>query len=140
MASPHQNWRTVLVPAALIFSLIIIASENFILFHTIAELFTVGIAVLMFVVVWHTYPFSRNNFLMFLGIGYFWVGMLDLYHTLVYPGLNIYQDLTGTPSAQIWVIARLFEALTLLIAPLFLTRNFNIRHYQCDCLPAGAFR
>ncbi|MDT8451461.1 MAG: MASE3 domain-containing protein [Gammaproteobacteria bacterium] len=125
MASPYQNRRTLLVPAALIFSLIIIASENFILFHTIAELFTVGIAVLIFVVAWHAYPFSRNNFLMFLGIGYFWVGMLDLYHTLVFPGLSIYEDLTGTPTAQIWVFARLLEALTLLIAPLFLTRDLK---------------
>ncbi len=125
MASPHQIWRTVFVPAALIFSLIIITSENFILFHTIAELFTVGIAIIMFVVAWYAYPFSRNNFLLFLGIGYFWVGTLDLYHTLVYPDLNIYEDLTGTPSAQIWVIARLFEALILLIAPLFLTRDLN---------------
>lgn len=79
----------------------------------------------MCVVAWQAYPFSRNNFLMFLAVGYFWVGMLDVFHILVYPGMNVYKDMEGTPSAQIWIITRFFEALLLLIAPVFLTRDLN---------------
>ena len=126
MMSSDFNWRALLVPAALTFLLLTIANTNFLLFHTLSELFAIGIATLMFVVAWHTFPFSRSNFLMFLGVGYFWVGMLDVFHTLIYPDMHIYDEtIKGTPSAQVWIIARFLEASILLTAPLFLTKSFN---------------
>ena len=61
-----------------------------------------------------------------MGVGYFWVGCLDVFHTLIYPNMDLYEKIPdGTPSAQIWLVARFIEAATLLIAPVFLTRNFN---------------
>ncbi|MGN7611065.1 MASE3 domain-containing protein [Magnetococcales bacterium HHB-1] len=100
-------------PLLLSVALFWIGLDNYLLFHTLSELFTVIIALLMGVVAWQTYPFSKNHFLMFLGCGYIWVGGLDLVHTLTYKGLSIISGKYEV-TIQIWIISRFFEAFFLL--------------------------
>lgn len=121
------RWLSTLMalPVVIASFLIIISFYNFLLFHTLAELFAIGVALLMCIVAWQSYSFSRNGFLMFLASGYFWVGGLDLFHTLVYKGMSIFPITTANTSAQIWIAGRYMEALLLLIAPLFLARATN---------------
>ncbi len=107
--------------------LVVVSLYNFLLFHVLVELFAIGVATLMFVIMWQTYQFSRNNFLMFLGSGYFWIAGLDLIHTLVYKGMDIYPITTASPATEFWITARFLEAILLLTAPLFLIRSLNIR-------------
>ncbi|SCZ49651.1 MASE3 domain-containing protein [Thiohalomonas denitrificans] len=95
---------------------------NYLLFHTLAELFAVIVAILLAVVGWQTYPFSRNGFLMFLAAGYFWVGILDLLHTLSYEGVGIIEPDAANISTQLWVATRYLEAVILLAAPVFAVR------------------
>ena len=111
------------MPAALAVALGFISYHHFLLFHTLAELFAIGVAALMCIVAWQTYEFSRNNFLMFLACGYFWVGGIDIVHTLIYKGMNLYPETSANPATQFWIIGRYLEALLLLSAPLFLLRT-----------------
>ncbi len=115
------------VPLLLVVGLIPVNLFNPLLFHTLSELFAITIAMISFVVAWNTYPLSRNNYLMFLGVGYFWVGVLDLFHTLTFLGLPFFSVNDANPTMQIWIIARYFEALILLIAPLFIHRMLHRR-------------
>lgn len=85
----YFQFRTLLVPSVLALLLVVLSFFNFLLFHTLAEFFAITIAILMCVVAWHMYPFTRNNYLMFLGGGYFWIGVLDLLHTLSYKGVGV---------------------------------------------------
>ena len=73
----------------LVFSvaLIFLSFQNYLSFHVIAEFFTVGVAMMMFVVIWHTYDFTKNHFLMLLGVSCLWIGLLDTIHTLLYYGM-----------------------------------------------------
>lgn len=80
------------------------------LFHTLAELFAVGISVMSFVVAWNTYALSRNQFLLLVGSAYLWVGVLDLLHTLSFTGLNILPTPHGGATIAFWIAARLLEA------------------------------
>ena len=121
------------VPLLIVIGLTLINSYNTILFHTLTELFAITIAIISFVVAWNTYSFSRNNYLMFLGVGYFWVGILDLFHTLTFKGLPFFPINDANPTLQIWVIARYFEAMVLLIAPLFITRKLYRGRAFCYC-------
>ena len=73
-----------MMPIALAILLIALSYQNYLLFHVLVELFAIVIGVLMFVIAWQTFPFSRNHFLMFLACGYFWLGALDMLHTIVY--------------------------------------------------------
>ena len=116
-----------LLPMLIILFLVSISYFNFLLFHTLTELFAIVIAILTSVVAWNMYPFTRNNYLMFLGTGYFWIGALDLLHTLTYKGMNIIGDTGPNMSVQFWIGTRGFEALLLLAAPWFLTHTFKLK-------------
>lgn len=114
--------ETWIFPTLLAVFLVAVSRYDFLLFHTLAELFAIAVAVIMFVVALNTFAFSRNHYLMFLSCGYFWVAVLDLVHTLVYKGMNIFPMSGGNVSTQFWIANRFFEALLLLVAPFFLTR------------------
>ena len=111
------------VPAVLALVLIATSFYSYLLFHTLLELLTILVATAAFVVTWHTFPASRNHYLMVLGCGYFWVGALDLMHTLAYHGMNVLPSAaTPNEATEFWIAARYAEALLLLAAPLFATR------------------
>jgi len=115
------------VPVVLAIFLIAISNINFLLFHTLAELFAIIVAVLMCVVAWQMYPFTKNNYLMYLGCGYFWVGALDMLHTLSYQGMNIFNIGIEDAAIQFWITTRYLEAILLLSAPWFLNNKLNYR-------------
>lgn len=112
-----QHWW---VPSLLILILIPIGQLNFLLFHTLVELFAITIAVISAIVAWHTYTLAKNHYLLLLGCGYFFIGGLDLSHTLTFKGLPFLEHEAGNVSLQFWILARFFEATLLLIAPLFI--------------------
>ncbi len=116
------NW---LVPFSLATLLIVISNYNFLLFHTLAELFAIVVAILIFVVGWQTYPYTRNHFLMYLGCGYFWIASLDLIHTMTYEGLAIFETTGANIAVQFWIGTRYIEAILLLSAPWFLKHELN---------------
>lgn len=104
-------------PAILSIILIGILQFNFLAFHTFSELFAIVISFVMFAVAWSSKSFSSNRFLLFLASGYFWIGSLDLMHSLVYPEVNIFPSENQHRSTQFWVGTRFFESLILLSAP-----------------------
>ncbi len=108
------SWVT---PAALTLLLLAAELHSHLLFHTLAELFAASVALLAAVVGWQAYPLSRNNYLMYLACGYFWIGGLDLIHLLTYPGHGLFTPDGGARSIQFWVGTRYLEALVLLTAP-----------------------
>jgi len=97
--------------------LMAVSSYSFLTFHTLAETLTVIVGVLMFVIALYSHPFSRDNFLLFLGSGYFWIASLDMIHALLYKGMGA--GVTNPPDAfvQLWLAARFFESIMLFIAP-----------------------
>nr|CRH04742.1 Putative histidine kinase with PAS fold domain [Candidatus Magnetococcus massalia] len=103
-----------------------VSIDSYITFHIIVELFTVGVAVGLFIIVLQTYPFTGNNFMLFLGIGYFWVGGLDFAHMLLYKGMPTSHD-HGNMATQLWVSTRMLEALILLAAPYFISRTVFLK-------------
>lgn len=111
--------------AGLAIFLISVSFYNYLLYHTLVEFFAIGVGALMMVVAWQTYPYTRNNFLMFLACGFFWIAAIDLVHTLVYKGMNIYPISSANPATQFWIVARYWQALLMLAAPLFLVRSLN---------------
>lgn len=116
------SWQIPIILSAI---LIFISQYNFLLFHTLAEFFAIIVAILMTVVAWQMYPFTKNNFLMFLGCGYFWIACMDLMHTISYKGINILPIEGANTSTQLWILTRYTESIMLLIAPWFLTHKLN---------------
>ncbi len=50
---------------------------NYLLFHSIAELFSVVVAIGIFMLAWNSRRFLDNSYLLFLGIAYLFIGALD---------------------------------------------------------------
>ncbi|MCC4770204.1 PAS domain-containing protein [Methanosarcina sp. DH2] len=107
--------------AAIISVLYVISLSNFLLFHTLVELFSVYVAYVIFLVVWKSREHLENRYLMFIGIAYFFIGGLDLLYTLSYEGMGIFPELGPNMHTQFWIAARYMESISLLLAPLFLT-------------------
>lgn len=98
-----------------------IAQHNYLLFHALVELFSVGVGLLVGVIALYSYPFSRNHYLAFLGCAYPWIAGIDLLHTLAYSGMNIFPNSGGNLATQLWICARYLEASVLLVAPVFIS-------------------
>ncbi|MDH5437190.1 MAG: PAS domain S-box protein, partial [Gammaproteobacteria bacterium] len=123
--SDPVSWRGWAIPALLAGFLFSISQSHFLVFHTLAEFFAITVGIIMSVVAWQTYVFSRNHFLMYLGCGYFWIAILDLFHAMTYKGIGIFDITSGNTSIHMWLVARLAEALLLLTAPYFLTHKVS---------------
>lgn len=119
-ASALQTWY---FPAALSVFLVAVAQFNFLVFHTLAELFAVIVSFILFALAWHTHRFSRDHFLLYLACGMFWVGALDLAHTLSYKGMGLLPVNEANTATQIWLVTRYLQALLLLTTPLMASRG-----------------
>jgi hypothetical protein len=91
---------------------------SFHLFHSLAELFSIVVACGIFMVAWNTRGFGQNFFLLFLGVAYLCVAVLDVLHLLTYQGMGPFPGLGPDPPIQFWIAARYLEALSLAAAPL----------------------
>jgi len=100
---------------------------NYLLFHSIAEVFSIVIAFGIFVVAWNSRRFLDNAFFVYVGIAYLFVGGIDLVHTLAYPGMGVFPGYGTNLAAQLWIIARYIESLSLLIALLLIGLKLRSR-------------
>ena len=120
-----QHKADIAIPVAVVLLLATTKSYHYLLFHTLAELFAIIVAITMAVVAWHTYSFTRNHFFTYLGIGYFCVAGMDLMHTMTYKGMGVFAFADAQVTLGYWIFARYFEAMLLLTAPLFFTNKLR---------------
>lgn len=101
---------------------------NYILFHSIAEVFSVCIALTIFLITWNSKHFIQNKLFIILGISYLFIGFLDLLYMLSYKGMNIFTDYDYYAN-QIWIATRFLESMTLLISFIFVKRHKNVNTF-----------
>lgn len=128
-----SKYITIFVALLALFGIYLASLYNYLLFHSLGELFSIIVACGIFIVAWNARRFLDNTYLLFIGIAYLFIGGLDLIHTLGYKGMNIFQGYDTNLPTQLWIAARYVESLSLLVAPLFLGRrlktNFVILGY-----------
>lgn len=108
----------------LLAGLFLLSRYNFLLFHGFAEVFSIVVAWSLFILVWNTRHMMENDALLFLGISFLFVGVIDLVHTFAYKGMGIISsDWGANPATQLWIAARYMESVSLLIFPAFITRK-----------------
>lgn len=114
-AAPYK-----ILPALLI--LYATSLYSYLLFHAIVEMFSIIIACGIFMIAWNSRRFAQNGYLLFLGIAYLFVGFDDLLHTLAYKGMGVFSEHDANLPTQLWMIARYTESISLLIAPVFISK------------------
>jgi hypothetical protein len=93
------------------------STYSYLLFHSIAEIFSVVVAFGIFMLAWNSRRFLDNNSLLFIGIAYFFVGMIDILHTLAYKGMGVFSGYDANLPTQLWIAARYLQSISLLLAP-----------------------
>ena len=114
------------VPGVLILlGLYVTSVYNYLLFHSIVEIFSIIVACGIFMLAWNSRRFHENNYLLFLGIAYLFIAGIDSLHTFSYKGMGIFKGYGTDLPTQFWIAARYMESLSLLMAPLFFRRKLE---------------
>jgi len=111
---------------AILFGLFLTSLYSYILFHSLAEIFSIVIGCSIFILAWNSRRRLDNDYLLFLGIAYLFVSGLDLIHTLAYKGMEVFPGYDADLSTQLWIAARYVQALSMLIFPVFLRRKLHV--------------
>jgi signal transduction histidine kinase len=75
---------------------------------------------------WNSREFMKNDYLLFLGIAYFFTGTIDSIHMISYKGMGVFTKYDANLPTQLWISSRYIESLSLLSATLFLKRKLNV--------------
>lgn len=123
----QKGHRRLIVWVLLCGALYLTSLYSYILFHIVAESFSIVIAFSLFTIAWNTRHLSTNNYFLFLSIAFLFAGLIDFGHTLAFKGMGIFQGFDANLPTQLWIIARYLQSLSLLMAPWFIDRKLNIR-------------
>ncbi len=110
-----------------LFVLYLMSYYSYLLFHSIAELFSITIAFSIFIIGWNSRKYMNNSYFLYLGIVYLFVGLIDLIHTLAYSGMGVFLEFDANLPTQLWIAARYLEALSLLAAVILINKKFGYR-------------
>jgi len=111
---------------AVLLLLYLLSRSNYLLFHGIIELFAVVVGSAIFVVAWNTRRWVSNDYLLFLGLAFLFVAIIDVFHTLAYRGMGVFPEFGSDEPTQLWILARYVQAFSLLAAPVFLTHRLRL--------------
>jgi len=109
-----------------LFGLYLSSLYRYLLFHSLAETFSIVVGCSIFILAWNSRQRLDNSYVLFLGTAYLFVSGLDLLHTLSYKGMGVFPGYDANLPTQLWIAARYCQSLSLLISPLFLRRKLNI--------------
>lgn len=96
---------------------------SYALFHLLIEIIATSMALSMAVIIWNSRNYLKNSSLALIGFGYSAAGILDLLHVITYKGMNLIPFATSNHSTQLWICARLIQAVSLAAAPFLLTKR-----------------
>lgn len=123
-----RKWFSYALIGAVLIGLYFTSLYNYLLFHCLAEIFSIVVACSLFMIAWNSRQYIKNPYLLFIGIAYLFIGILDLFHTLAYKGMPIFTDYDYYAN-QLWIAARYMESISLLLAFIFLRKNRPLRPY-----------
>ena len=100
---------------------------SYLLFHSLIEIATIAVAFTLLVLTWNARRYLTNTYLRVLGIGYGFIALIDLFHTLAYKGMGVFPESGANLPTQLWIAARYLQAVTLLAAPFLVVRRVSDR-------------
>jgi PAS domain S-box-containing protein len=105
----------------------LIGLKNYLLYHTLAEMFGIVVSIAIFIIAWNTRQYLDNNAFRIIGIAYLFIGGMDLLHLLAYKGMGVFKANDANLATQLWISARFLQSMSFLIAPLFIDRKISTK-------------
>jgi len=87
-----QMLMNILIGVLLLFGLYLTSLYSYLLFHSLAEIFSIIVACGIFMVAINSRKFVENNYFLFIGIAYLFIASLDIIHTLSYTDMGVFQE------------------------------------------------
>src|SRR5512142_1040344 len=94
---PAITWAVVLT------ALYALSLVSYLLFHSVAEIFTIVIEFSLFVTVWNGRRFLTNHYLLFIGCASAGVAVIDVMHVLAYRGMGVFPYADTNLATQLWI-------------------------------------
>ena len=93
-------------------------SRYYLLFHTLAESFSIVVGFGIFAIAWNARRQIDSSFLSTFGMALLGVSAIDLLHMLAYKGMHVFPEHVGTANlaTQLWLAARMLQTAGLLTA------------------------
>ncbi|HEY9592919.1 MAG TPA: MASE3 domain-containing protein, partial [Spirochaetia bacterium] len=107
---PARIARDAALAVATMLGLWLSAQYSYLLFHSIAEIFSIIVAGAIYMVSWSSRDYPEAKPFLLLGIGYLFVAFLDVGHVLSYRGMGVLPNSTDD-ATRLWVAARGLQAL-----------------------------
>ncbi|MBI4396047.1 MAG: PAS domain-containing protein [Elusimicrobia bacterium] len=114
------------IAGAVFLGLFLAGRFNPLLFHCLSELFSVVMAFGVFLFAWNMREFLPDDYFLFLGIAFFFVGIVDAFHLLSYPGMPAIPGFGASLSGRLWMLVCFLESLSLFAASFFFSRRIRI--------------
>ena len=105
---------------------IILSFYSFRLFHISIQIYSIIISFIIFIIVLNTHQIIANNYYMFLGIVFGFIGAAEFIHTINFEGINSYLFLTSQMCSSIAFISRFTLALALMISFFFINKKVKL--------------
>jgi PAS domain S-box-containing protein len=142
-AVPHgetlrRNALRAVVGIMVLAGLLFARQQSYLLFHTLAEFFSVVVACAIFAIFWNTRRFLNHGFFLILGAANLCVGALDLLHAMAYQGMGVFPEADANLPTQLWIAARHLQAVSVLLALLTFGRRFPAQPVLWGCAAVTA--
>jgi len=122
-----KHFWSLLLGISVLFGLWVATLYNYLLFHSIAEIFSIVVACGIFLLAWNSRSLIKNSYILFIGIAYLFVAGLDMIHTLAYEGMGVFYEYEANLSTQLWLSARYLESASLFIALFLIKRSIKAK-------------
>lgn len=117
------RWRLVVFLFVAFAGLYGLSRINFLVFHSLAEMFSVVIASSIFVIAWNSRRLESNGFLMILGVSGLFVGLVTFLHVLAYQGMGVFPNSSVDLATQLWLVMRFLYVGAFVAAIFFVNRQ-----------------
>ncbi len=111
-----------IVMAAALYAL---SRANYLAFHVVVELASIGVAVALFLLAWPAQRYRVESYVLFLACGYLAAAAIDLVHTMAYRGMGVFPGYDSNLATQLWLAARAVQAVALLLCPFLIGRRLR---------------
>ena len=94
---------------------LVIESSSYLLFHNVAEFFSIIVSFSIFGLGWCAFDQNRDRHALFLSMTFLGIGLMDFMHALGYAGMPPLITINSANKAtQFWIIARFFSTAAFL--------------------------
>jgi signal transduction histidine kinase len=112
-----------------------ISHHNYLLFHSLVEMYNAVVLWGVFFVTWSARRLMRSSYLLMLGVSSLFVGFLYLLHMLAYKGMGVFLHADSNLPTQLWIAARLLQGLSFFAA----AASFFLPRLDISAPPIAAF-